>query len=136
MERPVCLASALVFVGGCLLMLAGQRASTEVFKGGAMPLESNHEFLTLCEPHNCSLLRGKVENRWAGHTVKLRGVLHAATSTQPRTISVEEVLEVGEACKAACQPAISGRGIGPKDKPQGEGGTPGAAPTNPTPPGY
>ena len=41
-----------------------------------MPLEKNHSFLTLCETQTCSLLRGNVDLKWAGHTVKLRGILH------------------------------------------------------------
>lgn len=134
MKLPIRFASALLLAAAPLLLVDGQAASDAVFKGCAMPLESNHDFLTLCEPHTCSLLRGKVENKWAGHTIKLRGALHEATSTQPRTIEVEEVLEIGEACNAACQPVIPGRGLGPKDKPQGEGGTPGVAPAKPKPP--
>ncbi len=134
MKFPIRLVITLLLAGNGLLLVAGQSASNAVFEGCAMPLENNHDFLTLCEPHNCSLLRGKVEKKWSGHEVKLRGVLHAATSTQPRTIEVEEMLDIGEACKAACQPAISGRGLGPKDRPLGEGGTPGLTPKNTKPP--
>ena len=96
-----------------------------------MPLKDNQEFLTLCAPESCSLLRGKVDLAWAGHRVEIRGTLQAATSTQPRTIVVERALNVGGECQTKCTPPISGRGLGSHDKPQGEGGTPGLAPQPP-----
>lgn len=108
--------------------LLAQPAASTTFSGCVMPLAGHPDFLTLCEPHTCSLLRGKVDLHWAAHTVRLRGALHPASSTQPRTIEVNNLVSLGEACKAACKPSIPGRGVGPEDKPDGEGGTPGAAP--------
>lgn len=122
---------ALLIAGCCFSLLTAQGPPKTVFEGCAMPLEGNHDFLTLCEPHNCALLRGKVNKDWAGHKVKLEGILHPPTSNQPRTIEVRELIEIGGKCDAVCRPAIPGRGIGPSDKPQGEGGTPGAVPQNP-----
>lgn len=119
--------SAVLLTAGCLLICSGQTspAASDTFTGCAMLLEGHPDFLTLCEPHNCSLLRGAVDAKWAGHTVTLRGVLRAATSTQPRTLEVKEAVSVGGTCTAVCRPTIPGRGLGPKDKPSGEGGTPG-----------
>lgn len=127
------IALLLTFAAGVPLSTA-QNESTAVFEGCAMPLEGNHNFLTLCEPHNCSLLRGNVDLKWAGHSVKLRGTLRNPTSTQPRTIEVEKAVEVGKPCASACQPHIPGRGVGSKDKPDGEGATPGVAPKSTKPP--
>jgi len=62
MKYPIVAAAALACFGACLLSIAGEtRSSDSVFEGCAMPLEPNHDFLTLCEPHNRSLLRGVVE---------------------------------------------------------------------------
>ncbi len=125
MKTSFALCAAAVAKASCLFAFA-QAPTT--FSGCAMPLAGHPDFLTLCEPHTCSLLRGKVDLHWAGHTVRLRGALHPASSTQPRTIEVNDLVSLGEACKAACKPSIPGRGVGPEDKPDGEGGTPGAAP--------
>ena len=122
---------ATVLTGSCLLVAFGQNATPPTFTGCVMPLERNPDFFTLCEPHTCSLLRGNVDPKWAGHTVKLRGVLHPATSTQPRTLDVKEAVTIGEPCQAVCRPTIPGRGLGPKDKPSGEGATPGIVAPNP-----
>ena len=120
--------AALLAAIACIISLSAlaQAPASTTFTGCAMPLEGHPDFLTLCEPHTCSLLRGKVDTHWAGHTVILRGVLHPATSSQPRTVEVTQFTSLGAACKAVCKPSIPGRGIGPKDKPDGEGGTPGA----------
>jgi hypothetical protein len=107
--------------------------STLTAEGCVMPLDVNPEFFTLCEPNACSLLTGKVNKDWTGHTVKLKAILHPPTSTQPRTLEVTEALTVGQSCNNTCKPTIPGRGLGPKDKPQGQGGTPGAVSPPPTP---
>ena len=125
----------LVILGGTVPASRAQSESTAVFEGCAMPLEENHNFLTLCEPHSCSLLRGNVDLKWAGHNVKIRGILHQPTSNQPRTIQVEAAVEVGKACSKSCQPSIPGRGLNSKDKPDKEGATPGFAPKDTKPPG-
>ena len=127
MKRSCTRFAASRLTAGCLLMCTGQTSTSasETLTGCAMPLAEHPDFLTLCEPHNCSLLRGTVDAKWAGHAVTLRGVLHAATSTQPRTLDVKDAVRVGEACTAVCRPTIPGRSLGPKDKPVGEGATPG-----------
>ena len=125
MKHHSLFSAAAALAGCCLTMCLAQTPAPATFTGCAMPLEGHPDFLTLCEPQNCSLLRGAVDVKWAGHTVTLRGVLHPATSTQPRTLEVEKAIRVGEACTAVCRPTIPGRGLGPKDKPVGEGGTPG-----------
>lgn len=122
---------AVVLGFGCLLVGRAQAPGAATFSGCAMPLEGHPDFLTLCEPDHCSLLRGAVELAWAGHTVTLRGVLHAATSSQPRTVEVTQAVRVGAACSAACRPSIPGRSLGPKDKPLGEGATPGVTAPKP-----
>jgi hypothetical protein len=122
--------AGLALTSACLLMGAADPDKDVLFSGCAMPLADNPSFLTLCEPHACSLLRGPVDLRLAGHAVKLKGVLHEATSTQPRTIEVHAVLHRGGACKAVCKPEIPGRGLH-KDHPDSEGGTPGVHPTIP-----
>ena len=118
--------SLLAFLfGSCVVAAFAQAPATTTLSGCAMPLAGHPDFLTLCEPSNCSLLRGAVNLKWAGHAVKLRGVLHPPTSNQPRTLDVTEAVTVADACTAVCKPSIPGRGVGPKDRPDGEGATPG-----------
>ena len=123
MTRSRSLSALALLLAPCLFAALSQEPSPATFTGCAMPLAGHPDFLTLCEPHTCSLMRGKVDPHWAGHTVTLRGTLHPATSTQPRTIEVVHLTTLGEACKAVCKPSIPGRGVGPENNPDGEGGT-------------
>lgn len=84
---------------------------------------------TFCEPNSCSLLSGTMLTAsLAGHTVTLRAILHLATATDPRTLSVISITTIGPTCDQRCSPRPPGhRGLGSKNnKPGSEGGTPGA----------
>jgi len=82
---------------------------------------------TFCEPDNCSLLRGQdVDQKLVGHQVTLRAAVQNATSTMPRTLVVSAVISIGAACSQTCSPRPPiHRGIGGKEHPGSEGGTPG-----------
>lgn len=90
--------------------------------------------LTFCEPDHCSLLTGKdVGPKLTGHEVTVRGAVHEATNTASRTIVVSDVLSIGPACADRCRLPPIHRGIGPREHPGSEGGTPGVAPRTPDP---
>src|ERR1700754_1356705 len=92
------LSAALVSPAVLLLSGASSPTPSPIYSGCAMRVEDGSNFLTLCEPHACSLLSGKVDLHLAGHTIKVQGTVHPATASQPRTIDVETVVEVGAAC--------------------------------------
>lgn len=83
--------------------------------------------LTFCEPDHCSLLTGKgVDTKLAGHGVTLNGTVKDAVDGQPRQIVVTKIVSVNGACNQTCALyPVHHRGIGTKDKPGSEGGTPG-----------
>ncbi len=89
--------------------------------------------VTFCEPQHCSLLTGKdVGARLAGHTVTVEGTVKEAANGEPRTIVVTKVLSVGAACNQTCALyPVHHRGIGGRDKPGSEGGTPGVTSQQP-----
>ena len=99
-----------ILAGYCGLALAQTSAPT-TFTGCAMPLEGHPDFLTLCEPHTCSLLRGKVDTHWAGHTVTLRGVLRPATSTQPRTVEAPRTNQMARGARPEPIRTIDGKAM-------------------------
>jgi hypothetical protein len=120
------LSAALLSPAVLLLSGASSPASAPIYSGCAMRVEDGSNFLTFCESQACSLLSGKVDLHLAGHTIKVQGIVHPATASQPRTIDVETVVEVGGACSEHCKLVPAGRGIG-KDHPDSEGGTPGVS---------
>ena len=90
--------------------------------------------LTFCEPDHCSLLSGKdVGPKLAGHKVTVRGAVHEATDSAPRTIVVSSVISIGAACADRCHLPPIHRGVGPREHPGSEGGTPGVTPPQPDP---
>lgn len=85
--------------------------------------------LTFCEPDHCSVLMGEgVNDKLAGHAVTVNGSVKEAGDGQPRRITVTKVVSVNGACDQTCALyPVHHRGIGTKDKPGSEGGTPGVA---------
>ncbi len=83
--------------------------------------------ITFCEPEHCSLLTGNdVGARLTGHTVTVEGTVKEAADGQPRSVVVTRVVSVGAACNQSCALyPVHRRGIGGRDKPGSEGGTPG-----------
>lgn len=102
-------------------------ATTPVTLAGcAMPLADNPAYFTLCQPKACYLLRGDLATiKLSGHSVKLRGTVRPASAGPVLTFDVTEVVELGPACHDTCTPSIPSRGLGGKDRPDGEGATPG-----------
>lgn len=117
------------------LMVAGAVAQSESsgrYTGCVMKdMDGN---ITFCEPEHCSMLTGNaVGDKLAGHTVTVEGTVKEPANGQPRRIVVSKVLSVGAACNQSCALyPVHHRGIGGRDKPGSEGGTPGAtAPQQP-----
>lgn len=83
--------------------------------------------LTFCEPDHCSLLTGEgVDAKLAGHAVTVNGTVKEAGEGQPRRVIVTKIVSVNAACNQTCSLySVHERGIGSKDKPGSEGGTPG-----------
>jgi hypothetical protein len=102
------------------------------FTGCVMTDMDGH--LTFCEPDHCSLLTGEdVGAKLSGHTVTIEGTVKDAGDGQPRRIVVTKIISIGAACNQRCALyPVHRRGIGGKDKPGSEGGTPGVT-TKPQP---
>ena len=113
------------------VLMPGIALAGVTFKGCVM--KDADDNLTFCEPDACSLLTGKgVGPELAGHTVTVSGTVKEAADGQPRRLVVEKVISVGEACNQTCALyPVHHRGIGGKDKPGSEGGTPGVAKPQP-----
>jgi hypothetical protein len=89
--------------------------------------------ITFCEPEHCSMLTGKdVGVKLAGHTVVVEGTVKEAGDGEPRRIVVSRIVSVGAACNQSCALyPVHHRGIGGRDKPGSEGGTPGVSSQQP-----
>jgi len=83
--------------------------------------------LTFCEPDHCSLLTGEgIGAKLSGHSVTVEATVKEAGDGQPRRVVVTKIVSVGAACNQTCALyPVHHRGIGTKDKPGSEGGTPG-----------
>ena len=84
----------------------------------------------------CAKLTGKFSaTQLDGHEVDLKGVLTPRTSALPASLRVDAVVSVGKPCSEVCSltpPKSRGLGKG-GEIPGRQGGTPGEAPTQPTP---
>jgi hypothetical protein len=82
----------------------------------------------------CAKLTGTFSaDKLAGHEVDLKGVLTERTTSTPAAIRVTSVTSIGKSCTNTCPlqpPGTRGLNKG-GEKPGKEGGTPGAAPTQP-----
>ena len=117
------------FLGLALLavVIPGIAQSAATYTGCVMKDMDGH--LTFCEPDHCSLLTGEgVNAKLSGHTVIVEGSIKEAADGQPRQVVVTKIVSVGAACDQSCALyPVHHRGIGGKDKPGSEGGTPGVA---------
>lgn len=116
-----------IILGLALLavVVPGLAQSAATYSGCVMKdLDGN---LTLCEPDHCSLLTGEgVDAKLAGHAVTVNGTVKEAADGQPRRVIVTKIVSVNAACNQTCALyPVHHRGIGSKDKPGSEGGTPG-----------
>ena len=107
---------------------SAQTAATKstVYAGCATSLPQAKEMLVLATADACYLLSGSAPADIAGHQVQLSAALIPQQGMQPITLQVTSVKSVKAACSQTCilQPPGT-RGLGPKDKPGREGGTPG-----------
>lgn len=82
----------------------------------------------------CAKLTGNFSaDKLAGHEVDLKGVLTERTTSIPAAIRVTSITSTGKSCTNTCSlqpPGTRGLNKG-GEKPGKEGGTPGAAPTQP-----
>ncbi|HEV2575986.1 MAG TPA: hypothetical protein VGU25_02135 [Acidobacteriaceae bacterium] len=119
----------IVFAG--VAVAAAQSGGTR-FTGCVMTDMDGH--LTFCEPDHCSLLSGEgVGAKLSGHTVTVEASVKEAGDGQPRQVVATRIVSVGAACNQSCALySVHHRGIGGKDKPGSEGGTPGVT-TKPQP---
>ena len=82
----------------------------------------------------CAKLTGTFSaDKLAGHEVDLKGVLTERTAATPASIRITSVTSIGKSCSNTCSlqpPGTRGLNKG-GEKPGKEGGTPGAAPTQP-----
>ena len=119
-----------------MVMLASGFAfsvSDETRTGCVMQTEAG--WFTFCEPDACAEIKGTgVDAKLAGRKVTARGTMQTESATG-KTFVVTQVVTVGGACDERCSPRPVGhRGLGSKDKPGAEGGTPGVTPTAKVPP--
>lgn len=120
MNRPILLLVLSVALGA-----AHGQAATHT--GCVNPWPGVSDTLTLVEDGACSVLTGKAAAaRLAGHTVTLTGTITEATESDPQTLAVTAVQQVGDACTATCTPHPPGeRGVTKRPKPGLQGSTPG-----------
>ncbi len=113
------------------VVVPGLAQSAATHTGCVMTDMDGH--LTLCEPNHCSLLTGEgVSAKLSGHTVTVEGTVEDARDGQPRRVVVTKIVSVGASCNQNCGLyPVHPRGIGGKDKPGSEGGTPGAVKPQP-----
>jgi hypothetical protein len=124
---------ALLLSTGLAAGLAQTPVANAPLTGCVMTTEAGD--FTFCEPDNCSVLIGKdVNAKLSGRSVTLRATIQAATAATPRTLTVTSIVSIGAACNQSCSPRPPGhRGIGGREHPGSEGGTPGLRPATPTP---
>jgi hypothetical protein len=119
-----------------LVAMAGAAvsASDETRTGCVMQTEAG--WFTFCEPNSCSVIKGEgVDAKLAGHKVTVSGTMQPETAAAAKTFVVTKVVEVGAACEERCSPRPAGhRGLGNKDKPGSEAGTPGVTAPPKVPP--
>ncbi len=133
--------TAAAAIVGCLQPIAATAqgsapAKPSTYAGCVTALPQASEMLVLSTPESCYLLSGAVSPAMAGHQVQLSAILIPQQGTQPITLQVKSVLGTKAACSQTCTLRPPGtRGLGPKDKPGREGGTPGVtnSPGSPQP---
>lgn len=111
-----------------LAMVAGAAAQSGSARFTGCVTTDMDGHLTFCEPNHCSLLIGEaVGAKLSGHTVTVEGTVKDAADGQPRRVVVMKIVSVGAPCNQTCALyPVHPRGIGGRDKPGSEGGTPGA----------
>ena len=111
-------------------------AQVAAYSGCVVESTTEKDTLVLSAESVCAKLTGTLsEKKLAGHEIDLKGVLTPRAGTIPASIKVDSVVSVGKACSDVCslRPPKS-RGLGKGGEiPGKEGGTPGLAPTTPTP---
>ncbi|HEX5285097.1 MAG TPA: hypothetical protein VFW30_13325 [Bryocella sp.] len=119
--------AALALIVLVMATVAAAQGGSTRFTGCAMTDMDGH--LTLCEPDHCSLLTGVgVDAKLSGHAVTVEASVEEAGDGQPRRVLVTKIVSVGAACNQSCALySVHHRGIGGKDKPGSQGGTPGVA---------
>jgi hypothetical protein len=123
--------AALALVVLAVVAVAAAQSGGTRFTGCVMTdMDGN---LTFCEPDHCSLLTGEgVGAKLSGHTVTVEATVKDAADGQPRRVVVTKIISAGAACNQSCALyPVHHRGIGGKDKPGSEGGTPGVAKPQP-----
>jgi hypothetical protein len=132
-----------LFVGACGLMpIAAWAAGPPVapaaetkYEGCVQHVVTDKDTLVLSGETYCAKLTGKFSPAdLDGHEVELKGVLTERSPGVPASISVGSVVTVGKSCSSTCSLLPRTRGLGKGGEiPGKEGGTPGAAPTQPPP---
>lgn len=124
----------VVAMAGAAVSANGFSTNDETRTGCVMQTEAG--WFTFCEPNSCSVIKGAgVDAKIAGHKVTVSGTMQAETADAAKTFVVTKVVEVGAACEERCSPRPAGhRGLGNKDKPGSEGGTPGVTAPPKVPP--
>ena len=129
--------AAVCGIGAPVAGWAAAPPPAQEFQGCVQQSPTDKAVLVLSTESACATLSGKfTAAQLDGHQVDLKGVLTPRTSDLPASIRVDTVVSVGKACSDVCslRPPKS-RGLGKGGEiPGKEGGTPGAAPTQPPAP--
>jgi hypothetical protein len=125
MRKPATIAIALAATLAAGLPLPAAYPAEETHSGCVMQTEAG--WFTFCETDACSVIKGAgIDAKVAGHKITAIGTVQPATAIAGRIFTVTKVLKVGDKCDQICSPnPPHHRGIGGKDKPGAEGGTPG-----------
>jgi hypothetical protein len=95
---------------------------------------TDKDILILSGENVCAKLTGTLAtDKLVSHEVDLKGVLTERTTSNPASIRIASVTSIGKSCSRTCSlqpPGTRGLNKG-GEKPGKEGGTPGAAPTQP-----
>ena len=101
-------------------------ANPTMYVGCATVLPQANNTLVLSSAGSCFLLGGSVTSALVGHQIQVNAVLVPQQGVQPISLQVKSVVAVKAACSQTCTLQPPGtRGLGPRDKPGREGGTPG-----------
>lgn len=124
---------ALLSGGVCGQTHTAAAVKPSMYEGCVTALPQASDRLVLSSAGSCFLLSGSVNAAMAGHQVQLNAVLIPQQGMQPVSLQVKSVMGVQASCSQTCSLQPPGtRGLGPKDKPGREGGTPGLH-SNPQP---